>query len=442
MTTYAVLDQVPLELTPGDELTCGLTVRNNSEVVEAYRFEVVGDVAPWTVVEPAELSVFPGTEQAVTVRFRSPRSWRVPPGEVPFAIRVLPAERPGDAVAPEGSVGVHGFTETTAEITPRTSSARRSARHEVAVDNRGNVPIVAYVQGLDPDDQLRLRPRPAAVTIAPGSTEFVKVFARHRRWLLQGTPVTHPFQVQVTPEPATDVPVGAEPPILLDAGAVQVALIPRGLRRLAFAMLALAVLAAGAWFLLLRPAVRSAAEEAVQAPLQKVADRADTADKKADEAQEKADTTEAVVKSGGGGTNPKPAPSPAPPGTRTGPTTVNLQTNLAPSTTARTDTLTVRERTTLVVTDLVLQNPQGDTGRVDVVVDGDAILTLSLANFRDLDYHFVSPIEVTAGKTLSLRTVCQTPGPPIIGASAGQCRVSMFASGTNRVRTVSSAPPA
>jgi hypothetical protein len=435
MTTYAVLEQIPLELNPGDELTCGLTVRNNSDVVEAYRFEVVGEVAQWTVLDPPELSVYPGTEQNVTVRFQPPRSSRVRPGEIPFAVRVLPAERPADAVAPEGIITVGGFTETTAEITPRTSSARRNARHEVAVDNRGNVPIVAVVTGLDPDDQLRLRSRPTQITVPPGSTEFVKVHVRHRRWLWQGEPVTHPFQVEVVGNAATEPPLPPDPPIRMDAGAVQTALIPRGLRRLAFALLALAVLAAGAWFLLLRPAVKSAAKEAVQQPLQEVAAKADTAGKKADDAKTKADNTEQQVAGGtNGAQKPKPADGDAVT-TKTAPTTINLATTQTPSSTAKTDSHTVKAKTTLVLTDLVLQNPQGDEGRVDVLVSGKPILTLSLANFRDLDYHWVSPIEIPAKKNLSLRTVCQKPGTPIVGQTAGQCRVLMFATGTNKVKS-------
>jgi hypothetical protein len=206
------------------------------------------------------------------------------------------------------------------------------------------------------------------------------------------------------------------------------------LRRLVAALLVAAVLLAGAWFLLLRPAIRSTATEAVEKPLKTVADKAESAGKKADDAKETADNTEAVVNSGGG------PPSSAPPSTgavkiSTAPVTVNLQTNLGASATAKTDKLTVKAKTTLIVTDLVLQNPQGDAGRVDVIVDDKAILTLSLANFRDLDYHFVSPIQINSGKVLALRTVCQTPGPPIVGTTAGQCRVSMFATGTNRIRS-------
>lgn len=442
MTTYAVLDQIPLEIVPGTELSCGLTVRNNSDVVEAYEFEVVGDTAPWTVVEPSTLSVYPGSEAAVAVRFQPPRSSRVPAGEVPFAVRVLPSLRPQDAVAPEGVLRVQPFTATTAEITPRTSTGRRRARHEVAIDNRGNVPITAGLAAADPDGQLTLRPNPPAITVAPGAAEFVTIAVRQRRWLWQGTPITRPFQVVVEAEAATDPPLAPDPPIIMDAGTVQQPVIPKGFRRLVMALAALLVLFMAIWFLMLRPAVRSAAKEAVEQPMAEVAQQVDDAGQKAEAAQEKADKVEAATVGGGNGNangsgngaSPSPSPSGGAAGTTASvPVTVRLQTFLAPSSTPGIDALTVRTRTTLVITDLVLQNPQGDTGRLDVLVNGNPILTLSLANFRDLDYHFVSPIEVPPGRNLSLRTTCQAPGPPIVGTSAGQCRVWMFATGTNRI---------
>jgi hypothetical protein len=113
--------------------------------------------------------------------------------------------------------------------------------------------------------------------------------------------------------------------------------------------------------------------------------------------------------------------------------TVRLATTLAASGTAGTSTYTAPAKTTLVITDIVLENPQGDAGRVDVLVDHKPILTLALVNFRDLDYHFVSPIEVPAGKTLSIGTTCQVPGPAIAGTASGQCRVWLLASGSTRV---------
>jgi hypothetical protein len=92
----------------------------------------------------------------------------------------------------------------------------------------------------------------------------------------------------------------------------------------------------------------------------------------------------------------------------------------------------VADKTTFELTDLVLQNPQGDTGGLELLVDGKVILTVSLANFRDLDYHLVSPIEVPAGKVVSLRTRCVTAGPPLVGATGGTCRIWVLLSGGNR----------
>lgn len=430
MTTHAVLEPIPLEVVPGESLTCGLTIRNNSDVVDAYQFEVVGAPAPWTLVEPADPSLYPGTEMTVAVRFQPPRSSQAPAGEMPFAVRVQPVQRPQEAVAPEGVLKVLPFTATTAEITPRTSTGRRRAKHEVAIDNRGNVPITANLAGADPDRQLTIRPRPAAVVVAPGRAEFATVGLRHRRRLWRGTPVTRPFQVVVDTQ--------ADPPIRLDAGTVQVPIIPRGAGRVAALAALLALLLLGAWFMLLKPAVKSAAEEAVERPLTQISQRADDANQKAEQAANTAERAQTATGGNAAANAPEtPAAVAATPAPAAGtvPITVRLQTSLAASTTPGTNAFTVPARTTLVVTDLVLQNPQGDTGRVDVVVDGNTILTLSLANFRDLDYHFVSPIQVPAGKTLAIRTTCQAPGPPIVGTSGSRCRVSMFATGVKRVAT-------
>src|SRR5262245_57925349 len=106
MTTYAVLQPTLLEVVPGESMTCGLTIRNNSDGVDAYQLEVVGVAAPWTVVEPANPSLYPGTETTLAVRFEPPRSSKAPAGEVPFAVRVIPVQRPQDAVAPEGVLNV------------------------------------------------------------------------------------------------------------------------------------------------------------------------------------------------------------------------------------------------------------------------------------------------------------------------------------------------
>ncbi|WP_412542442.1 hypothetical protein R8Z50_08075 [Longispora sp. K20-0274] len=410
MTTLAVLTSTVLEIVPGSQATCELTLRNNGDVVEEYRFEVVGDAAPWATVEPAVLSLYPGAETPVTVTFHPPRSGSVRAGEVPFAVRVLPTERPDSAVAPEGVLHVLPFTDTGAELTPRTSQGRR-ARHELAVDNRGNVPVTVQVAGADPDGKLLVSPRPSILTVPPGQAVFAKVVVRANNRLWRGQPVTHPFQVTVTPDD------GARP-IALDGAIVQNPVFSRTLARVVAGLLALVLAGVAAWFLLLRPAVRSAAKESVKEPLTQVAEKADNAEQLAKEAKAKAE-----------GSPPPPPPPVQPPATVHANYRFRLENTVANGATGSGTPLTLGAKTSLSVTDMIFQAPQGDTGKVEVLVDGQVILTFSLANFRDLDHHVGTPVDVPAGKSLAIRTTCTTAGPPLAGAAANSCRVWLLLTG-------------
>jgi len=236
------------------------------------------------------------------------------------------------------------------------------------------------------------------------------------------------------------VSADGDPPTTIGGATVQTAVIPKSAPRVLAAVLALAALAAAVWFLLLKPAAESAAKEAVNKPLAQVAQQADNAGKKADAAGQKADDAQRAAAGGAPAQGqPVPAAQPSsaakpgdiPAGSTSSPARIRLQTTVAAGTNPGTATFTVPAKTTLTITDLFLENPQGDAGRVDVLVDGNAILTLSLANFRDIDYHFVSPIEVAAGKTFSIRTTCQTPGKALAGTSGSQCRTLTLANGLN-----------
>lgn len=426
MTTLASLDPAALDVVPGEQATCGLTVRNNGDIVESYQLQVVGEVAPWTVLDPPTLTLYPGTEQRVTMTFAPPRSFRAGIGELPYAVRVLPAERPVYAVAPEGTINVLPFSETTAEIIPRTSKGRRRAKHEVAVDNRGNVPIIAEVVGGDPDNQLFVTPSPARLQVPPGQALFTTVGIRNRKRYWTGPPITRPFQVMVTPE--------NEQPITLDAATLQLPILPRNFGKVVAALAALALLAAGAWYFLVKPAVSSAAKEAVATPLAQVSAKADSADKKANDAQNSAnDAAAAAAKpSASPSASKKASPKPSGAVATTAPLALQLNTTVNPGT-AGTATQTVPAKRQFAVTDIVLENPQGDVGRMDVIVNGNTVLTLSLANFRDLDYHFVSPIDSNATNTVQVRVTCQTPGPTLTGSTGGsKCREFVFLSGANR----------
>jgi hypothetical protein len=71
------------------------------------------------------------------------------------------------------------------------------------------------------------------------------------------------------------------------------------------------------------------------------------------------------------------------------------------------------------LTDLVFANPSGRAGTMKLLRDSFVLITLRLENFRDLDYHYVTPIVVQKGQVLALKVTC----------SSGSCDPSVYFSG-------------
>ena len=89
------------------------------------------------------------------------------------------------------------------------------------------------------------------------------------------------------------------------------------------------------------------------------------------------------------------------------------------------------------LTDIFLQNPDGDSGRLRVQRGKTTILSLRLENFRDLDYHFVTPIALSSGQAFTMKVSCENQAQPAAGGQPGQaakdCTPGIYASGTQRI---------
>lgn len=424
MTTTATLAEARVRLEPGSEVVVDLEVRNEGTTVEGYRFEVVGAPAAWTEVDPPELSLYPGTEGTATVTFKPPRSAAVPAGEQQFAVIVTPTEHPDDTVVPEGVVEVLPFLDTVAELVPRTSQGRFSGRHQVALDNRSNVPVTALLEGVDESRKLKFRLDPPRPTVPPGEAHFAKLAVKPVKTVWWGQPLTFPFSVVVTPEDSTSV--------ALDGTHVQQPVIPRWLPKLLALLLALLLLLLALWFLLLKPVITSAAKEAAE---EAVAESVEVAEEAAEEAAAAGETAQesagAAQKSAGDAQKASDKANKL----------VGEKLNRRTVVTAITERLSVEtastadsvyevpERSTFEVTDMVLSNPQGDFGRVMILLDGDIAFDVALENFRDLDYHFVSPLTVTDGQTITLSVRCNAPGQPPDADPPSTCDVAALLGG-------------
>ncbi len=390
MGAIAVLGTRSLAVAPGAQASAEIRVRNNGTVVDQFTIQVLGDAAAWSTAEPPVISLFPGAEQTARITFKPPRSPSVPAGPMAFGVRVASQEDPAGSVVEEGQLQVGAYSEISAELAPRTSRGRTSATHDLAIDNRGNTVLNASVTGLDPDRTLAYDIRPPAMVIDPGAAAFTKVAVKPRKRFWRGQPRTHAFQLQLD---------GGQAPVLVGGSMLQEPILPswllKALALLAAALVALALI----WLLFLQPAIRSTAQERAEEVLRDVG----------------------ITPNPNGNSNGQPTPTPTTPGQTASPTTptptpgpVEVQAPRDGRIGAGEPPLAPSEDRTLFVTDLVFSNPDGTSGTLRLRRSGQDLFVLNLDNFRDLDFHFVTPIAVASDQ--NLRLVCDgtCDGPPAV----------------------------
>ncbi|MEV8451014.1 hypothetical protein AB0467_00045 [Streptomyces sp. NPDC052095] len=432
MSLTASLDEASVTAAPGEETTLPLRILNSGSTVEEYRFEVLGACAAWSTVEPATLSLYPGDSRTVSLKLRPPRDSTVPAGETTFGIRVVPTSEQGDAVVPEGRVTVLPFVETTAELVPRSSHGAWGGRHQLAVDNRGNAPLTVRLGAQSGTERARVSFTAESLLIEPGRADFGRVRIRPAKRVWRGIPVTHPFQLVATPEVGEDqAPVA---PVVVDGVYQQEPILPRWLPRALILAAVLLIALAGLWYALLRPAVKSAAREAVTPEAVRSAAAADKS--KAPEKGGSAGASGGGDSSGANGGSPKPSPSPSP-GSSSGagattPTSAQVQVRDSVGGGPNTETaLQVPSGHTFQLTDVVVQNPQGDAGTLEISAGrGAPLFRLAMENFRDSDYHFVTPIMVPAGGKVTMTVDCHKIGKPVNAPTPSRCSESLFLGGT------------
>ena len=410
MGASASLQTTSLSVTPGSEASLELRVRNTGHVVDVLTVEVVGEAAPWATVVPDRVSLFPSADATMVVTFRPPMSASGPSGPVPFGLRVRSQEDAEGSVVEEGVLEVAPFLVVGAELVPRTSTGRRGGVAQLAVDNRGTRPVTVEVAGSDVGGELQIVCDPPTVTVEPDSAAFVKVRLRAVRPFRKGPAQTRMFEVVVSE--------GSSPVAVAAGMFVQEQTIPRWVRRAVLWTLVGLLALLAFWLLLGKPAVESAAKEAAREEvtpptIAAIGGGASGAGSGGGAGGGAAGAGAGAEEDASGGADVSAGAAGAAGGAST---TIDGRLFL---TGAGVSTYEVPAGATLQVTDIVLQNPGGDAGSLQIRRNGTALLVVELANFRDLDYHFVAPIVFTAGQKLELAADCTagacTPGAYFAG---------------------------
>jgi hypothetical protein len=122
----------------------------------------------------------------------------------------------------DGTIDVAPFHEAALAVAPRTARGGESASYRITVENHGNVPLQATLEGIDTDELLTFRFDPPEVLITPGQTSYAQLLVQPRATFYDGPPQPHAFKVQLRAD--------GTPPMAADATLLQEA-VPRPVKK-------------------------------------------------------------------------------------------------------------------------------------------------------------------------------------------------------------------
>ena len=265
------------------------------------------------------------------------------------------------------------------DLIPEHSRSSAVGRHKVTIANVGNIPIAVELAPAAVDDGVQIELATPTVTVYPSDTAKVdvRVVPPGRFW--SGPMQVRNFQIRaITDDGSTHELAGT----FEQGPRLRPWFLP-----VAAGTAVMVLLGTLAWFTLLKPYVDRTAKDAAAAAI--VEDRAALRDVIAELEQAAAEAKELPLGE---------------------PADLRLAVSPAPGS-AASESFAVSGDRVLSVTDVVLQNPTGAVGVVSLLRDGNVLLESQLANFRDLDFHFVAPFRFEGGSTVELRVECTTAGP-------------------------------
>src|SRR5512138_1679665 len=104
MSVLATIEPTDLQVEAGAQASLVVRVRNRGSIVDRFDIAVVGPTAPWAVVDPPNLRLFPDKEGEARVTFQPPRAPDPAADTYPFGIAVRAASDASASTVEEGHI--------------------------------------------------------------------------------------------------------------------------------------------------------------------------------------------------------------------------------------------------------------------------------------------------------------------------------------------------
>lgn len=195
MDPLLLSDQLDVRVSRGEESRVAVTAHNAGTSEEHYRFEILGDAARWTRIEPRFVpGVAAGAQTTVELVLRPPVD--APAGTTPFAVRCVSLADPNRCAVVEGNLVVGASRDVDVAVAAVSATGRRSGQYLVSVANRGRAPAPVRLSGSDARHELGFAMVPGEFDLDGGETNTSYLAVRPRHPKLIGAAVTHPFLVE------------------------------------------------------------------------------------------------------------------------------------------------------------------------------------------------------------------------------------------------------
>lgn len=361
---------------PGETAALSLHLQNNTDTERMITLRAGGGLAAQTVLQTETIYLDPNEHFEVPVIVDANSSLIAGPHSC--VIEILDDKESSSAAA---TVEINSTEAWSARLEPQRSKSASAGRHKVAIENAGNVPVMVELFSTAAPEVATELAAPA-VNIDPGKTAKVEFRVDPHSKFWNGPPVEYPFSLTVS---GSDGERSELDGIFEQGPRLRPWLLPA-----AVGMLAALLLGLLGWYTLLQPAVLDTAREdaAILDALQ----------------QAELDDQVTAIEAAAAEASQLPLGRP---------TDLRLSVSAAPSTTSTEefDFDASGVGRILSISDVIFQNPTGAVGRLQLLRDSEVLLDQEMANFRDLDFHFVAPLQIDSGSSISLRVTCATPGP-------------------------------
>ena len=188
-------EQVDVE--PGEVAKFTVTVTNTSNVIDAYRVQVFGIDPAWVSTMPAQLSLFPGDVDTMSVNIALPLDF--PSSRRRLALTVRSENDPAEFSLADAELGVNPVSKLGVSVDPPMFQGGRQGHFDIVIANTGNATVSARPVAIDPEDLAEFQFSAVDVEVPAGESRVVHVIAKGgRTWL--GNPRARTFSLGADPE--------------------------------------------------------------------------------------------------------------------------------------------------------------------------------------------------------------------------------------------------